>query len=168
MFPRLRRRGAIAVTQGRVVLSTRADHLLTKAAGRAAAEYVIRNRAPHLDRKPLTNAAAGTRCRALRCAALLATLLTQTEAQSGFYHVVSLAVGATQTPATGFVPATPQMMCLVSGSHLFLNGVNHTWAKKRPLRKPARSAKRHGDLRGCFLLVGLPVRIAVELINGGY
>lgn len=43
------------------------------------------------------------------------------------YHVVSLAVGATRTPATGFVPATPQMMCLVFGSHLILNGVNHTW-----------------------------------------
>lgn len=80
MFPRQRRRGAIAVTQGRVGLSTRTDHLLTKAADRASAEYVIHNQAPHLTATP-DKCGCGD---ALLCHALLAMLLTQTEAQSGF------------------------------------------------------------------------------------
>lgn len=80
VFPRLRRRGAIAVTQGRVGLSTRTDHLLTKAADRASAEYVIHNQAPHLTATP-DKCGCGD---ALLCLPPLAMLLTQTEAQSGF------------------------------------------------------------------------------------
>lgn len=94
----------------------------TKAADRAAAEFIhnLPTSSHHNSGKMRLRRRAVVRCAVSRAA-------NSNRGPIWVYHVVSLAVGATQTPATGFVPATPQTMWLLSDSHAFLNRVNHTW-----------------------------------------
>lgn len=160
MFPRLRRRGAIAVTQGRVGLSTRTDHLLTKAADRASAQYVIHNQAPHLTATP-DKCGCGD---ALLCLPLLAMLLTQTEAQSGFTTWFPWLL-ARRKPSGHRLRASHTSNDVLglrqpsiserSKSHL----ANDLCRNRRHRRNVTATAR-------IFSVVGLPVRIAVELING--